>query len=145
MVDLSFVQLATDPNLIPGVYNGCDQWCDYCPVTARCLAFKCQPAQCGCNTYDNIADAMRASMILLKNCHETEGLKPPEKLLQLLDNDPRERVTTAGSWSDLPGTKGGGRRSFCRYGDCVRVTPALYNTPQEVDRLAAALKQMAAA
>lgn len=43
MADLSFVQLATDPNLIPGVYNACDQWCDYCPVTARCLAFKCQP------------------------------------------------------------------------------------------------------
>jgi len=29
-------------------------------------------------------------------------------------------------------------------GDCVRVTPALYNTPADVDRLAAALKGMAA-
>ena len=92
MVDLSFVQLATDPNLIPGVYNACDQWCDYCPVTARCLAFKCQPAQGGGNIYDNIADAMRASMILLKNCHEAEGLKPPDMLLQLLADDPRRRV-----------------------------------------------------
>lgn len=93
MVDLSFVQLATDPNLIPGVYNACDQWCDYCPVTARCLAFKCQPAQEGGGIYDNIADAMRASMTLLKNCHEAEGLKPPKKLLELLDDDPRKRLT----------------------------------------------------
>jgi isopenicillin-N epimerase len=29
-------------------------------------------------------------------------------------------------------------------GDCVRVTPALYNTPADVDRLAEALKQLAA-
>jgi hypothetical protein len=93
MVDLSFVQLATDPNLIPGVYNGCDQWCDYCPVTARCLAFKCQPAEGGGDIYGNVAEAMRASMILLKTCHEAEGLKPPEKLLEMLDNDPRKRVT----------------------------------------------------
>jgi hypothetical protein len=93
MIDLSFVQLATDPNLIPGVYNACDQWCDYCPVTARCLAFKCQPAHGDGNIYDNIANAMRASMTLLKNCHEAEGLKPPERLLQLLENGPREHVS----------------------------------------------------
>lgn len=35
-------------------------------------------------------------------------------------------------------------RSGIDGGDCVRVTPALYNSPKEVDRLAAALKQMAA-
>jgi isopenicillin-N epimerase len=29
-------------------------------------------------------------------------------------------------------------------GDCVRVTPALYNTPADCDRLAAALKAIAA-
>ncbi len=29
-------------------------------------------------------------------------------------------------------------------GDCIRVTPALYNTPADVDRLVAALKEMAA-
>ena len=25
--------------MIPGVYNYCDDWCDYCPVTARCRSF----------------------------------------------------------------------------------------------------------
>ena len=29
-------------------------------------------------------------------------------------------------------------------GDCVRVTPALYNTPADADRLAAALTELAA-
>jgi selenocysteine lyase/cysteine desulfurase len=28
-------------------------------------------------------------------------------------------------------------------GDCVRVTPALYNAPTDADRLAAALKEIA--
>lgn len=36
-------------------------------------------------------------------------------------------------------------RTGLERGDCIRVTPALYNTPQEVDRLATALKQLAAA
>jgi isopenicillin-N epimerase len=34
------------------------------------------------------------------------------------------------------------RRSGLERGDCVRVTPALYNGPADVDRLATALKQL---
>jgi selenocysteine lyase/cysteine desulfurase len=37
------------------------------------------------------------------------------------------------------------RRNGLERGDCVRVTPALYNSADDVDRLAAALKQLAAA
>ena len=32
--------IARDPTLVPGVYNYCDQWCSYCPLTRRCLAFR---------------------------------------------------------------------------------------------------------
>ena len=95
MADLRFLQLATDPNLIPGVYNACDQWCDYCPVTARCLAFKCQPAAGGSDIYDNVAEVMRASMTFLKDCHEAEGLAPPEELLRMLEHDPPSPPTYA--------------------------------------------------
>jgi selenocysteine lyase/cysteine desulfurase len=34
------------------------------------------------------------------------------------------------------------RRPGLERGDCVRVTPALYNGPADVDRLAVALKQL---
>jgi hypothetical protein len=27
------------PAMIPGVYNYCDDWCEYCPVTSRCRSF----------------------------------------------------------------------------------------------------------
>lgn len=37
------------------------------------------------------------------------------------------------------------RRNGLERGDCVRVTPALYNTAADVDRLAAALKELASA
>ena len=36
-----FVEMARDPRLIPGVHYYCDEWCEMCPVTSRCLAFRC--------------------------------------------------------------------------------------------------------
>jgi len=87
MADLRFLTLATDPNLIPGIYNGCDQWCHYCPATARCLAFTCMPDSGDGNIYENIEARMFESMQYLKACHEAEGLKPPEDLLRLLNGE----------------------------------------------------------
>ena len=36
-----FLPIARDPRIIPGVHHYCDDWCDYCPLTQRCLAFRC--------------------------------------------------------------------------------------------------------
>jgi len=35
-----FADMVADPGLLPGVYSYCDQWCSYCPVTARCLVYR---------------------------------------------------------------------------------------------------------
>jgi hypothetical protein len=40
-VNPRFMAIAGDPRIIPGVHHYCDEWCDYCPVTERCLAFRC--------------------------------------------------------------------------------------------------------
>ena len=37
----AFLAIAKDPTIIPGVHHHCDEWCDYCLVTHRCLAFRC--------------------------------------------------------------------------------------------------------
>ena len=67
MADLRFLSLATDPSLVPGIYNGCDQWCHYCPATERCLAFKCRPApETSGGIYDDIESKMFESMRYLK-------------------------------------------------------------------------------
>jgi hypothetical protein len=36
-----FLAVAQDPAIIPAVHHFCDEWCDYCPVAKRCLAFRC--------------------------------------------------------------------------------------------------------
>jgi hypothetical protein len=33
-------RLAADPQLISGVYNYCDRWCERCAMTDRCLSFR---------------------------------------------------------------------------------------------------------
>jgi hypothetical protein len=39
-----FVAIARDPRIILRVHHYCDEWCDYCPVTERCLQFLCTEA-----------------------------------------------------------------------------------------------------
>jgi hypothetical protein len=88
MSEPRLVELATDPNLVPGIYNGCDQWCHYCPATDRCLAFKCRPGGThDGNLYESIEEKLFDSMHYLKACHEAEGLQPPEDLVRLLGGD----------------------------------------------------------
>ena len=41
MASSSFLAIAKDHAIIPGVHHHCDEWCDCCAVTARCLAFRC--------------------------------------------------------------------------------------------------------
>jgi len=37
--------VGTPVDLIPGVYKYCDDWCDRCPVTARCLSHRLRQAR----------------------------------------------------------------------------------------------------
>jgi hypothetical protein len=40
-INQRFLEIARDPRIIPGVHHYCDEWCDYCALTARCLGFRC--------------------------------------------------------------------------------------------------------
>jgi hypothetical protein len=35
----SLTELANNPDLIDGIYNYCDRWCERCPFTSRCLVY----------------------------------------------------------------------------------------------------------
>ena len=53
------------PDFIPGVFNLCDQWCDYCPVTARCLAYTCiaeRRVRAPGDIYDAVASRLHAAV-----------------------------------------------------------------------------------
>ena len=98
MIDLHIVELASDPQLIPGIYNTCDQWCDYCVATERCLSFKIHRGRV---TFEgrNLEDALFGSMRRLCDCYEAEGLEPPEDMRRLLagvETSARNRRTREG-------------------------------------------------
>ena len=35
----TLTELASNPDLISGIYNYCDRWCERCPLTTRCLVY----------------------------------------------------------------------------------------------------------
>lgn len=39
--DPPFERLATDPRIVRDLHRICDGWCERCPFTERCLAFRC--------------------------------------------------------------------------------------------------------
>ena len=40
-MNAKFLAIARDASIIPGVHHFCDEWCQYCPVSRRCLGFRC--------------------------------------------------------------------------------------------------------
>ena len=102
MPDPQFADAALDPDVIPAVYNGCDQWCDYCPLTTRCLAFRCRPPRsgAGADVYQDIAEAMRETLDRLKAAPAETGAptavrwlaahEPPAETVPPQADDPLE-------------------------------------------------------
>jgi hypothetical protein len=89
-----FNQVCLDPTLIKGIYDVCDQWCMYCPATARCLAYRCSPdIQSGKqDIHKELADRLYEGLVFYKRLHEAEGTPTPE-LDEMLANDPRQQTT----------------------------------------------------
>jgi hypothetical protein len=100
-------RLASDPGLIPGVYNYCDRWCERCTLTARCLSFKMdrvtqarrgEPA--GDNTAGSFWDDIARSFALARRLVEREArrqgidLDAPDALIEA-EREERRRLRTA--------------------------------------------------
>ena len=41
----TLTELANNPDLISGIYNYCDRWCERCPLTSRCLVYATEQEQ----------------------------------------------------------------------------------------------------
>ena len=77
----SFLAIAKDPTIIPGVHHHCDEWCDYCLVTNRCLEFRCtaehrrrQGLADGEPTFRRLDEAVAFT----RSVAEAEGTSTPE-------------------------------------------------------------------
>lgn len=104
-----FNQVVLDPALIHGVYNTCDQWCMYCPVTERCLAYRCSPElkDGEQNVFQTLADRLYEGMAFFKQACGAQGTSRPE-LDAILADDPRAK-------KDLPKVDDPLERAGVRY------------------------------
>jgi hypothetical protein len=53
----SLTQLANNPELIDGIYNYCDRWCERCPFTSRCLVYASETDEEVCQKEQDVANA----------------------------------------------------------------------------------------
>jgi hypothetical protein len=90
----AFVQVATDPTLIKGIYDTCDQWCMYCHATSRCLAYRCSrdSRSAGGDVHRSLADSLFEGMAFMKRLCEAEG-RPTQEIDAMLSDDPRTNTT----------------------------------------------------
>jgi hypothetical protein len=82
LLSLPFVSALLDPTVIPHVYDTCDQWCTYCPVTSRCLAYRCRPEGASPHgrqpVYENIAAGLHESLIVGRELRREGGEETTE-------------------------------------------------------------------
>jgi hypothetical protein len=94
--------LARDRSFIKGIYDTCDQWCMYCPVTERCLAFRLTAAQAQGGVWDSHGtDSSRVAEAtqLLKILADAEGRLAPPEIEAVVSGD-RERQRQVFSLDD---------------------------------------------
>ena len=119
----SLTELAGNPELISGIYNYCDRWCERCPLTSRCLVFATEQVDhngaAESQDIHNEAFWQRLSSILIEtqerisewaseagidlNHVPEEELKTRKRKRQLVDNHPLTRAgkkyaNTASDW-----------------------------------------------
>jgi hypothetical protein len=69
---------AADPRLIPGISNYCHRWCERCPFTDRCMAFRetsrYERDNPDAGPLDHVEDSLRKTTALLAEWSEREGI-----------------------------------------------------------------------
>lgn len=74
--------------MIKGVYDACDMWCMYCPVTRRCLVFRCQPDRLrSMHPLPAHGDDTLHSLQILKSLADAEGRSAPIEVEAFVTKD----------------------------------------------------------
>lgn len=97
--DLLFA-LIQNPNLIPGIYNYCDGWCERCKFTRNCLNFKMMEEGVpdledteseASSAMENLDEMFQLSMELLNQAAKDLGMELPEKSLNFDQNEEEKK------------------------------------------------------
>ncbi len=90
-----FLELARDPNHIPGVYNYCDRWCERCDKQEKCLVFavKQEQGDSGEDLFESVGTGLDIARNLLTEAMEESGLDPEAPDVESQDEpDPFEGI-----------------------------------------------------
>jgi hypothetical protein len=114
------LERAKDPNLISGIYNYCDRWCERCPFTARCLTYVMEEEQnrkadgAGEDSeqfWNQVQDSFDIALSLLSDMAEEYGIdldavtieedEPPDNRAHILSAMAGQYIKTVREWFDL--------------------------------------------
>lgn len=79
------LEKAGNPELIPGIYNYCNRWCERCQFTARCLQFQMEKEEAShsdsqssdednARFWEGFAESLSLAMELIEDFAEREGI-----------------------------------------------------------------------
>ncbi len=77
------------PNLIAGIYNYCDTWCERCLFTSRCRSYQIQsetglakPLNAGSDLVQQLTDALNLTKQYIENRRKAQGLASSDGLTE---------------------------------------------------------------
>jgi len=97
-------ELAKDPDLIPGIYNYCDRWCERCTFTARCLNYSMSEEEFSDpETHDlkseafweKLNETFKVTLELLEEMAEEQGIDLSSLDLEDEEYDPKHNREAA--------------------------------------------------
>ena len=94
------MEIVVNPELIEGIYNYCDRWCERCPMTAHCAVFVMEKAESNnCLSHDleneafwqQIQNILKTALELLRELAQEAGVDL-DALILTEDETSRDRL-----------------------------------------------------
>ncbi len=96
--------MGVEPDLIPGIYNYCDRWCERCTYTSRCLQFQVESEEIqsgdALRDFDalnvrfcqDMGEALIQAMRLIKEMAEQEGIDSEDLHKETVFSEPLKSI-----------------------------------------------------
>jgi glutaredoxin len=134
--------LAANPNLIPGIYNYCDRWCEHCAFTGQCLVYATIEADASTeelSTHDlqsalfwkRLADVFEETRAMIMEWADEQGVDLAEVQLDLSSEDRDQRLRDTNCDATVLAAKGYALDTFNFFGPAA--TPRMHEFEVETD------------
>jgi hypothetical protein len=96
--------MATEPDLIPGIFNYCDRWCERCAYTSRCLQFQIESEETrsgdalrdfdalNARFWEDMGEALIQAMRLIREMAAQQGIDPEDLDKETSSSEPYESL-----------------------------------------------------